>query len=46
MMAIKAPINKGDEIGTLKVFDETTLISSLPVYANEDVKINFLKSVT
>ena len=43
---IKAPINKGDEIGTLKVFDETTLISSLPVYANEDIKkINFFKSV-
>ena len=42
---VQAPIKKGQEIGSLKVFKKEELIFSEPVYASEDVKkINFIKS--
>ena len=43
---IKAPIKKGDEIGTLIVQKSEDNVSSIPVYANEDIKkVNFFKSL-
>ena len=43
---IKAPIEKGQEIALLKVYNKETLIKSAPVYALEKVsKVNFLLSL-
>ena len=43
---IKAPIKKGDELGTLIVQENEDKIYSVPLYANEDVKkVNFFKSL-
>jgi len=43
---IKAPIKKGDELGTLIVQENEDNINSIPLYANEDVKkVNFFKSL-
>tara|TARA_B100000029_G_scaffold199882_1_gene198284 strand:- start:4705 stop:5886 length:1182 start_codon:yes stop_codon:yes gene_type:complete len=43
---IKAPIKKGDEIGTLIVEESEENVRSIPLYANEDVKkVNFFKSL-
>ncbi len=43
---IKAPIQKGDEIGTLIIEEKNDKITSIPLYANEDVKkVNFFKSL-
>ena len=43
---IKAPIQKGDELGTLIVQENADKIYSIPLYANEDVeKVNFFKSL-
>ena len=43
---IKAPIKKGDEIGTLIVQENEEEIRSIPLHANEDVKkVNFFTSL-
>ena len=43
---VKAPIKKGDEVGTLVVHENEDKIRSIPLYANEDVKkVNFFKSL-
>ena len=43
---IKAPIEKGDEIGTLIVEEGEDKTLTIPLYANEQVKkVNFFKSL-
>ena len=43
---IKAPIQKGQEIAKLKIFNKKKLTHTFPVYADQDVKkINMFKSV-
>ncbi len=43
---IKAPIKKGDEVGTLIIQENDENTKSIPLYANEDIKkVNFFKSL-
>ncbi len=43
---IKAPIQKDQEIASLKVFEKDELVKTLPLYASEKIaKVNFFKSL-
>ena len=43
---IKAPVNKGDEIALIKIYNKKNLVKSIPIYAAEKVKkVNFLLSI-
>tara|TARA_A100001011_G_C14276213_1_gene829374 strand:+ start:357 stop:1508 length:1152 start_codon:yes stop_codon:yes gene_type:complete len=43
---IKAPIKKGDEVGTIMVEDKDNSVRSIQLYANEDIeKVNIFKSL-
>ena len=43
---IKAPIKKGEEIATIKIYNKKNLAKSIPIYAAEEVKkVNFLLSI-
>ena len=43
---LKAPIKKGDEIGTLIVKESEDKIKNISLYANENIdKVNFFKSL-
>ena len=43
---IKAPVKKGEEIATIKIYNKKNLTKSIPIYAAEEVKkVNFLLSI-
>jgi len=43
---VKAPIEKGQQIATLNVFNKDEVIKKLPLYASENIpKVNFFKSL-
>jgi D-alanyl-D-alanine carboxypeptidase (penicillin-binding protein 5/6) len=43
---IKAPVEKDEEIGLIKIYKKNELVRSVPVYATEKVKkINFFLSL-
>ena len=35
---VEAPIKKGDQVGTLKVYIQDNLVKDVPVYSSEDIK--------
>tara|TARA_Y100001970_G_C14190429_1_gene835034 strand:+ start:792 stop:1940 length:1149 start_codon:yes stop_codon:yes gene_type:complete len=43
---IKAPVNKGEKIAKLNVFQKDELIDSVPIFSSEEIKkVNFIKSL-
>jgi D-alanyl-D-alanine carboxypeptidase (penicillin-binding protein 5/6) len=43
---IKAPVKKGEEIATIKIYNKKILTKTIPIYAAEEVKkVNFLLSI-
>ena len=44
--ALKAPVRKGDEIASIKIYNKDKLIRATPIYASEKIKkLNFLLSL-
>ena len=43
---IEAPVQKGDKVANLIVFNKDEIVKTLPLFASEDLKkVNFFKSL-